>query len=294
MTDAAPAAPRPRRLRTTTVTLVLTAALAVTLLPFAWMTFASFKTPAELSIRPPTWWPLQPTLVNYAEWLTRLEFPLHFANSFIVAVFVVLGNLVFCSMFGYALAKLDFPGKRALFLLVMGTLMVPGIVTMIPLFVLVANLGLVNTYPALILPFVATPLGVFLMRQYMLAVPGSLLDAARIDGAGEFRILFRIVLPLCGAPLATLAVLTFLTSWNNFLWPLVVAQTQDMYTVPVALSLYSIGEGGIQYGLLMAGSMLALLPILVLYLALSRLVIRGMTATGTRRRVPGLSDATEL
>ncbi len=272
-----------------TVALALTIALALTLLPFAWMTLASFKTPAELSIRPPTWWPLQPTLANYTEWLTRLDFPLHFANSLIVAVFVVLGNLVFCSMFGYALAKLQFRGKRALFLLVMGTLMVPGIVTMIPLFVLVANLGLVNTYPALILPFVATPLGVFLMRQYMLAVPDSLLDAARIDGAGEFRILFRIVLPLCGAPLATLGILTFLSSWNNFLWPLVVAQSQEMYTVPVALSLYAIGPGGIQYGLLMAGSMLVLLPILVIYLALHRFVMRGMTATG----VPSLADATD-
>ncbi|WP_404430474.1 carbohydrate ABC transporter permease [Microbacterium lacus] len=281
--------PRSRARGSRAVTLALTIALALTLLPFAWMTLASFKGPAELSIRPPTWWPLQPTLANYTEWLTRLDFPLHFANSLIVAVFVVLGNLVFCSMFGYALAKLQFRGKRALFLLVMGTLMVPGIVTMIPLFVLVANLGLVNTYPALILPFVATPLGVFLMRQYMLAVPDSLLDAARIDGAGEFRILFRIVLPLCGAPLATLGILTFLSSWNNFLWPLVVAQSQEMYTVPVALSLYSIGPGGIQYGLLMAGSMLVLLPILVIYLALHRFVMRGMTATG----MPSLADATD-
>jgi multiple sugar transport system permease protein len=276
--------------RSAVITLGLTVALILTLVPFAWMTFASFKGPVELSIRPPTWWPVQPTVANYVEWLTRLDFPLHFANSLIVALCVVAGNLVFCSMAGYALAKLEFAGRRVLFLLVMATLMVPGIATMVPLFVLVANLGLVNTYPALILPFIATPLGVFLMRQYMLAVPTSLLDAARIDGAGELRILFRVVLPLCGAPLATLAVLTFLTSWNNFLWPLIVAQTEEMYTVPVALSLYSIGAGGIQYGLLMAGSVLALAPILLLYLVFHRFVIRGLTATGAPA---ALSDATE-
>ena len=153
----------------------------------------------------------------------------------------MLGNLLFCSMVGYALAKMDFAGKRVLFLLVMVTLMVPGVVTFVPLFVLVSKLGLVNTYPALILPFLVSPLGVFLMRQFMMGIPDSLIEAARIDGAGELRIFTRVVMPLCGPPLATLGILTFLGSWNNFLWPLVAAQSEDKYTLPVALSLFSTG-----------------------------------------------------
>jgi len=273
---------RPRAGGAAALYLGVSIALILTLLPFAWMTLGSLKTEAELSLLPPTFLPLQPTLDNYATWLTQLDYPLHLFNSLLVAVVVVAGNLVFCTMFGYALAKLDFPGKRALFLLVLGTLMVPGIVTMIPLFVLVANLGMANTYPALILPFVAAPLGVFLMRQYILSIPDSLLEAARIDGAGEFRILGRIVIPLCGAPLATLAILTFLASWNNFLWPLVVAQSESMYTLPVALALYSIGPSGIQYGLLMAGTVLVLAPILLLFVVLQRFVIRGIATTGIR------------
>ena len=155
-----------------------------------------------------------------------------FVNSLIVAVFTVLGNLLFCSMIGYALAKMDFAGKRVLFLLVMVTLMVPGVVTFVPLFVLVSKMGLLDTYPALILPFLTSPLGVFLMRQFMMGIPDPLIEAARIDGAGEFRIFARVVMPLCGPPLATLGILTFLGSWNNFLWPLVAAQSQEMYTLP--------------------------------------------------------------
>ena len=165
-----------------------------------------------------------------------------FVNSLIVAVVTVLGNLVFCSMIGYALAKMDFAGKRVLFLLVMLTLMVPGVVTFVPLFVLVTKMGLLNTYPALILPFLTSPLGVFLMRQFMMGIPDSLIEAARIDGAGEFRIFARVVMPLCGPPLATLGILTFLGSWNNFLWPLVAAQSEEMYTLPVMLALYSTGR----------------------------------------------------
>lgn len=256
---------RPRLSRGVTYT-ALVLGLAATLLPFAWMALGSFKTQGELMQRPITWWPQEPTLDNYTRWLTQLDFGQFLTNSVVVAVVVVLGNLVFCSMVGYALAKMDFPGKRALFLLVLMTLMVPGVVTLIPMFVLVSNLGLVNTYPALILPFLAGPIGVFLMRQFILGIPDALIEAARIDGAGEFRVFFRIVLPQCGPPLATLAILTFLGSWNNFLWPLVVAQTESMYTLPVALSLYSVGSNGTYYGLLMAGSVLVVTPILVLFL----------------------------
>ncbi len=262
--------------------IALTIGLIITLMPFIWMLLGSFKTQGELLQRPITWWPEQATLDNYSRWLTQLDYGQFFFNSVVVALVVVLGNIAFCSMVAYALAKMQFPGKKVLFVLVLLTLMVPGVVTLVPMFVLVANMGLVNTYPALILPFLAGPLGVFLMRQFIMGVPDALLEAARIDGAGEFRIFLRIVMPQCGPAIATLAILTFLGSWNNFLWPLVVAQTEKIYTLPVALSLYSVGSNGTFYGLLMAGSVLVVTPILILFLFLQRYFVQGIAMTGLK------------
>ena len=282
---ARPVAPRRRRRMTTGRALtytVLVVGVALWLLPFVWMVLGSFKTQREILIKPPTVWPEDPTSANFERWFTDLGFGQFFTNSLVVAVVTVLGNLVFCSMVGYALAKMDFPGKRILFALVMVMLMVPGVVTFVPLFVQVTSLGLLNTYPALILPFLTQPLGVFLMRQFMLGVPEPLMEAARIDGAGELRIFARVVMPLCGPPLATLGVLTFLGSWNNFLWPLVAAQSQDMYTLPVALSLYSTGQQATDYGLLLAGAVLIITPILLLFLALQRYFIQGVATTGLK------------
>ena len=273
---------RPKLSGPALVYVLLLLAVAATLLPFAWMLLGSFKTQGELLRRPITWWPEDGTLANYATWFTELHIDTFFTNSLIVAVITVLGNLVFCSMIGYALAKMDFPGKRFLFVLVMVTLMVPGVVTFVPLFVMVSKLGLVSTYAALFLPFLASPLGVFLMRQFMLGIPDSIIEAARIDGANEFRIFVRVVMPLCGPPLATLGILTFLGSWNNFLWPLVAAQTEDKYTLPVALSLFSTGQSATDYGLLLAGSVLVITPIVALFIALQRFFIQSVAATGIK------------
>jgi multiple sugar transport system permease protein len=275
-----PAGPRPRR--ATWVYVVLAVALLLTVVPFLWMLLGSFKPEAELQQVPPTWWPETPTLQNYRELFDRLNFPRFFGNSVLVAVAVTAGNLVFCSMVGYALAKLDFAGKRVLFALVLGMLMVPGVVTFVPLFVLVSNLGLVNTYPGLILPFLVTPLGVFLMRQFIAGLPDELIEAARIDGAGEWRIFSRVILPLCGPPLATLGILTFLSSWNNFLWPLVVAQSEDKYTLPVALALYSVGQNATRYGLLMAGAVVIIIPVVALFIALQRYFVQSVATTGIK------------
>jgi multiple sugar transport system permease protein len=272
----------PRRRRATWVYLVLAAGLVVMLAPFLWMLLGSFKPEAELQRVPPTWWPETPSLGNYRQLLDRLDFPRFFANSVLVAVAVTAGNLVFCSMVGYALAKLDFAGKRLLFGLVLAMLMVPGVVTFVPLFVLVSNLGLVNTYPGLILPFLVTPLGVFLMRQFIGGLPDELIEAARIDGAGEWRIFARVIMPLCGPALATLGILTFLSSWNNFLWPLVVAQSEDKYTLPVALALYSVGQNATRYGLLLAGSVVVILPVIALFVALQRYFVQGIATTGIK------------
>src|SRR5262245_31358484 len=167
-------------------------------MPFVWMVLGSLKNQDEILRDPNGWLPHSPTLSNYLSWFTDFGIGTYFLNSAVVALFTVAGNLLFCAMVGYALAKLSFPGKRALFTVVMTTLMVPGVGTFIPLFVLVARLGLINTFPGLILPFLVSPLGVFLMRQFIESIPDALLESARMDGAGEFRIFARIVLPLCG------------------------------------------------------------------------------------------------
>lgn len=262
--------------------LILCAGLLVVVGPFLWMALSSFKPEGEIRAVPPTWWPDTWTLANYRDLFARLNFPQYFANSAIVAVLVTVGNLLFCSLLGYALAKLDFPGRKALFLGVLGMLMVPGMVTFVPQFVLVSNLGLANTYAGLVLPFLAGPFGVFLMRQFLLSIPDDLLEAARVDGAGEWRIFWRIVLPLCRPALATLGILTFLASWNNFLWPLVVATTDDKYTLPVALALYSIGQNRIYFGLLLAGAVVVVVPVLIVFLALQRHFLRGIATTGLK------------
>jgi len=262
--------------------LALWAGLVVMATPFAWMILGSFKTTRELRQRPPTWIPEEPTLQNYRDLFDRLDFPRYFLNSTVAALAVTAGNLLFCSMLGYALVKLDFPGKRALTAVMLATLMIPAFVTFMPLFVLVSNMNLTNSRAGLILPFLAGAFGAFLMRQFMFSIPDELLDAARVDGAGEYRIFFRIVLPLCGPALATLGVLTFLTNWNSFLWPLVVASTEDMYTLPVALALFSIGQQESNVALQMAGAVVVVLPIVILFFAMQRYVIRGVATTGLK------------
>jgi multiple sugar transport system permease protein len=262
------------------VYLILTIGLVAVVSPFAWMLISSVKPDREILSSPPTWLPGQVTDEHYGELFERLDLTTYLGNSVFVAIAVTLGNLVFCSMLGYVLAKVAFGGRRLLFGLVMGMLMVPGMVTFVPLFILVSNAGLANSYAGLILPYLVQPVGVFLMRQFISGLPDELIDAARVDGAGEFRIFARIVLPLCGPALATLGIITFLGSWNNFLWPLVVAQTEDMYTMPVALALYSVGQNSIDYGLLLAGAVVVVVPVLFLFVALQRHFTQGIATTG--------------
>lgn len=261
---------------------VLVLALVVVMAPLVWMMLGSFKTDAELRQIPPTFLPLHASLANFSTLFAKLSFSTYFLNSAVVAVVVTLANLAFCSMLGYALAMLSFRGKRALFGVVMGTLMIPGVVTFIPLFVLVANMGLLNTLPGLFLPFLVAPFGVFLMRQFMLSLPRDLLDAGRVDGAGELTIFARLILPLCGPALATLGIITFLGSWNNFLWPLVATNENDKYTLPVALALYSSDPNHTDYGLLLAGATVVIIPVLVIFLVFQRRFIEGIASTGIK------------
>ena len=261
--------------------IVLTAFLLLVITPFVWMILGSVKTQGELLRVPPTWLPEEPTWDNFRRLFDR-PFGRYFQNSAVVAIAVTVGNLFFSSMFGYALAHLNFPFKRVMLLLVLGCLMIPGLVTFIPQYVLVVNLGLANTIPALILPFLVQPFSVFLMRQFFLGLPRELLEAGRIDGVGEIAIFFRIYLPLAGPAFATLGILTFLGSWNNFLWPLVVSSSESTYTLPVALALISTGQNQTDYGLLLAGATLVVLPILVVFLFFQRYFIQGIATTGIK------------
>jgi multiple sugar transport system permease protein len=278
---AGPAGPTSRRARAV-LYLLLILGLVLLVGPFAWMVLGSFKPQAEFLRLPPTWLPEAPTLGNYERLLERLDFPRFFLNSTIVAAAVTAGNLVFAPMLGWALAKLEFRGKRVLLLLVLATLMLPASATLIPLFILMSSLGLVNTYPGLILPFLAGPLGVFLTRQFFSGLPTELIEAARIDGASERTIFWRIAMPLATPVLATLGILTFLASWNGFLYPLVMAQEPDMYTLPVALATFATGQFQADHGMLMAGSVILVLPVLVVFVLMQRWITEGVATTGLK------------
>jgi multiple sugar transport system permease protein len=279
-------APAPRSrfafARRSWVYVLLVLGLLITVLPFLWMLLGSIKTQAELVQEPPTWLPAHPTADNYVRMWNRLDFPRFFLNSAIIAVLITVSNLVFTSMLGYALAKLRFFGRDKIFLLVLGTLLVPTSVTIVPLFVLMAKLGLVDTYWAVILPAAAAPIGVFLMRQFMLSIPDDLIEAGRVDGASEFFIFWRIVMPLSVPALAANGIITFLPAWNALLWPLVVLQSQNKYTLPVALAIFSRGQFQADYGLLMAGSVVLVVPVIGLFLLLQRRFTQSVAMTGIK------------
>ncbi|CAL9319765.1 carbohydrate ABC transporter permease [Streptomyces sp. R02] len=287
-TRPAPAQARPRgrgRLRTLLLHTLASLGLLVMSTPFLWMALSAFKTRRDLTASPPVWIPSEWTLSNFTALLDQLDMPRYFLNSLIVAVLVTLCNLLFCSMLGYALAKLQFTGRSKVFGVVLAALMVPGNLLILPLYVLMTRLGLIDTYAGLVLPFAAGAFGVFLMRQFMQSIPDELLEAARIDGAGEWYIFWRIVLPLVKPALATLTIFTFLGSWNNFVWPLIATNDPDKYTLPVALATFAndpnrtVGGGN---GMLMAGSLLVVLPVLFVFVVLQRHFTQGIATAGLK------------
>ncbi|WP_327709046.1 carbohydrate ABC transporter permease [Streptomyces sp. NBC_00464] len=283
--DGKPGRPkRPRSLKRVLVYVLLSLGLLIMSAPFLWMAVSAFKTTSELTASPPVWIPTEWTLDNFRDLLDKLDLPLYFMNSVIVAVLVTVSNLVFCSMLGYALAKLKFAGRNKIFGLVLGALMVPGNLMLLPLFVLMSKMGLIDSYAGLVLPFAAGAFGVFLMRQFMQSIPDELLEAARMDGAGEWYIFWRIVMPLVKPALATLSIFTFLGSWNNFVWPLIATNDPDKYTLPVALATFATdpNKAGGSNGMLMAGSFLIVLPVLVVFIALQRHFTQGIATAGMK------------
>jgi len=254
---------------------------AITLMPLAWMVAASFMTAGEANSLPPRLLPQDPTLENYAVLFTRLNMVRNFLNSAIVTILATVLSVVVNSLAGYAFAKLPFPGREKLFRTLASALVVPAQVGMLPLFLLMREMGLVNTYAGVLVPYLASIYGIFLIRQYALSVPDDLLDAARIDGAGEFRIFGLVALPIIKPILVTMAAFTFLSAWNDFMWPLIVLSNSEMYTLPVALANLS-GEHVQDTELMMAGSVVTILPALVVFLIFQRTFVSGIMAGGVK------------
>ena len=259
--------------------LVFGALLAVT--PLVWMISASLMRPGEASEFPPAFFPSRVTLGNYRDLFTRLSLGRAFANSLLIALVTTLGVLLLNSMAGYAFAKLRFPGRDRLFGALMAALVIPAPVAMLPLFLMLRSAGLVNTYLGAALPGLAGIIGIFLIRQFARSIPDDLINAARLEGAGEFRIYWTIVLPLLRPVLATLGIVTFLATWNDFVWPLVILTDESRYTLPVALA-GLVGEHSADIELMMAGSVLTVLPVLLLFLLLQREYIEGITLGGVK------------
>jgi multiple sugar transport system permease protein len=247
------------------------------LFPMFWMLSASFMPTGQANTFPPRLLPDHPTLQHYGDVFTRLSMGRYLLNSGGIAITVTLISLLINSMAGYAFAKLRFRGRDSVFKLLSAGLVIPVQVAMLPLFLLMKSLGLINSYWGVIIPSMASIFGIFLIRQYAMSIPDDLLDAARIDGAGEARIFRSIVLPVIRPILATLAIWTFLTTWNDFMWPLIVLSDERRYTLPVALASL-VGEHVQDTELMMAGSVLTVLPVVIVFLILQRYYIEGVMA----------------
>jgi multiple sugar transport system permease protein len=247
----------------------------IALLPTIWMLSASFMNTGEATSYPPHFFPRSPTLAHYRTLFDRLSLGRYLFNSAFVAVTVTVLSLIVNSLAGYALAKLRFRGRERLFRTLALGLVIPVQVSMLPLFLLMKSLGLVNTYWGVIIPGMASIFGIFLIRQYALGIPEDLLDAARVDGASELRIYRSIVLPVIAPILATLAIWTFLATWNDFMWPLIVLSDERRFTLPVALASLS-GEHVQDTELMMAGSVVTVLPVMLAFLLLQRYYVAGI------------------
>jgi multiple sugar transport system permease protein len=267
-----------RRLwNTVSLHVVLVLGAVATLLPLGWMVSASFMRAGEANAFPPPFLPRHPTFEHYVALFTRLDLARHFLNSAIVTVSATLVSVVVNGAAGYAFAKLLFRGRDRLFRFLTVALVIPPQVGMLPLFLMVREMGFVNTYVGVAIPYLANVVGIFMIRQYVLGLPDDLLHAARVDGAGELRIFWSIVVPVIRPILVTMAAFTFLSAWNDFMWPLIVLSDGRMYTLPVALA-NLVGEHVLDTELMMAGSVITILPAMIVFLVFQRAYVRGILA----------------
>lgn len=260
---------------------ILVAALIVVVFPLAWVVSSSFKPGDQVFAFPPSLLPKEPRIENFVELLTEYPFARWLANSLFVAFSVTCLSLLFHSMAGYALARLEFPGRNVLFLIIMSTYMLPIYAIIVPRFLVVKQLGWLDSYQGLIIPSVFHAFGIFAFRQFFLGIPRELEDAALIDGASRIRIFFEIVLPLSRAIFLTLGVIFFIANWDSFIWPLIITRSQDLWVAQVGIA--SFRDPQITFWeYVVAGSTLTILPSLILFLALQRFIVRGIATTGIR------------
>lgn len=253
----------------------------VVLIPVAWFMLSSFKDLTDLSARPPKLLPTRWATENYTEAFKMYDYIRYFSNSVIVTVLATALTLLINSMAAYGFAKYNFRGRDGLFVLTLAMIMIPLQVILIPIYLVVSSLGMVNTYWGMIIPAAATPTGVFIIRQYMLTIPDELIESARIDGAGEFKIYARIVMPLARPALAVVAIFSVLWRWNDFLWPLLIAQDERLYTLPVALALLN-GQLVVPYPVVLAMSVMSIIPVLLIFIFMQRQLIQGIAHTGLK------------
>jgi len=257
--------------------LLLIVGAVVMVTPFLWTISSSFKDITDIFNFPPSLWPRTPTLANYADLFGKNPFVRWYANSIGVSVVSTALAVFFSALAGFGFAKYDFPLRDSLFKLLIGTLIVPFQLVLVPLFIIMSKIGWLDSYLALIVPFMAPAFGIFLMRQFMVgSVPNELLDAGRIDGSSEFGLFFRIVLPLARPAIGALSIFTFLGSWNSFLWPLIILRSSAKFTLPIGLAnMLSLYQD--QYGMVMAGAFFVALPMILLFVAMHRQFIAGLT-----------------
>lgn len=272
-----------RTWRTIGLYLLLALVALLPLFPLYWLTISAFKTPAEFAAIPPTWFPAEPTATPLATALTDVPFARSMLNSVIIAGGCTVSVLATSVFAGYAFAKHRFRGRDALFWGVVATMFLPPIVTLVPLYYLVSSLGLSDTYLGVMLPWLANAFGIFLMRQFIMDVPDELLEAARIDGAGEFRLVCQFVIPLIKPALVTLAVFMFVYSWNNFLWPLSILRSDELYPVVLTLNRLMSYTMSFEYqNVVLAGALVASIPTLVVFLLTQRVFVQGIAASGIK------------
>ena len=271
-----------RTLRGIVSQFALIALSAIFIIPFAWLVSTSFKPESQIFVFPPIWIPRPPTVTHYIDGVNFLPFGTYLLNTIEIAVISVIGTVLSCSLVAYGLSRIDWKGRNTLFAMLLATLMIPFQVTMIPLFIIMKNLGWIDTYLPLVVPnFLAPAFFVFMLRQFFMAIPRDLTDAAKIDGASEFGCYWRIIMPLSKPALATVALFTFINAWGEFLRPLIYLSTEDKYTLAIGLARFR-DQYGSYWGQMMAVATLMTVPIIVLFFFTQRTFIQGITLSGIK------------
>ena len=269
------------RLRKVVLYTLLVIAASIAIFPILWMILSSFKNLENMFTVPMTWLPNPWNWHSYSDAWAQRDFTRYFINSLFVSISITVGNILFCSMAGYALAKFKFVGRQFLFLVILSTLMLPLEVTMVPLFLIIKDFHWTNTYTGLIVPFLVDAFGVFLMRQYILSIPDDLIEAARIDGMSEIGIFFKVILPLAKPATIALAIFTFREAWDMYIWPLIIITQEELRPITVGVALF-MSNYTTEWNQLLAVAVIAMIPMFIIFIVLQRYFVQGITLTGLK------------